>query len=678
MSLDSQPAVADFEAVAPPDAPAAPPAADRYAFLTDRAAAFVRAKGGAVHEDLLVAHVFGNTGSVALWSPLLRQVLGRDAALALRPDGHWTLRDAAPGPDAPLLAEFVAVDVETTGLKPDRQRVTEVAAIRYRDGREAERFETLVNPERRIPRYISDLTGITAVHVADAPPFAAIAADLVRFLGPLPIVGHNVRFDLAFLDAELARLGLPALANQRVDTLTLATRLVPTLRRPSLDKVALAVGLDPRHVHRAGVDAQLTAEVLLRLLDLAREQGLAAPDLLQALAAAAERQPKGRRRAALDRSLLADIPKATGVYLMRDAYGNVVYVGKAKNLRERVASYFAQPLGYTRKMDGLLEHLARIDVEVTGSELDALLLESQLIRRYQPRYNTALRAFEHYPFIRVDLANPWPRVTLARARKEDGAAYFGPFRNKSGARKTVDLINDVVPLRTCPRSFKDARSYGAPCIRLDLGRCLGPCVGRADRETYRGLVGEVVRFLDGRDEVLYERLWRGLEQAAARLDFERARKLRDDLRQVGQVVKTHRQLREAAETHTLLLVQPSADPACREVLLVASGRLWARFRADRADPADLAARLDRSWDRLRAGGHRPLDHDSVDDANILNRWLWANTGHPAILPVSSADPAPAWPGLAARALALTDRDLTSDLATVASDDPLGEAGTASS
>ncbi len=653
---------------------------DRYAFLSQRAVAFVHGKGGSAHEDLLIAHVFGNTGSTALWGPLLRSVLGRGDGLTRRDDGYWTLAEVVAPPDSPLLAEFVVLDVETTGLKPLHQRIIELAAIRYRDGTEVERFETLCNPDKRIPRYISDLTGITDAHVADAPRFSEVAEEVMAFLGSSLIVGHNVGFDISFVNAELKRLGKPPLINERVDTLGLATRVLSKIRKPSLDNVALAVGLNPRHVHRAGGDAQLTAQVALRLAEAARAQGKASLGEIKALAGSATRRPRdgvGRGRAVLDRSLLTGIPKLPGVYLMRDEHDHVIYVGKAKNLRDRVASYYSQPLGYTRKMDGLLETMTRVDYEVVGSELEALLLEAQLIKWYQPRYNTALRAFEHYPFIRVDVANPWPRVTLAKARKEDGARYFGPFRNKSGARKTVDLINAIVPLRTCSRSFKDARSYGSPCIQLDLGNCLGPCAGRASRDDYMGLVREVVQFLDGREEVFYERLWRGLEDAAARLDFERADRLRREIQQIGQVVGAHKQLREAAETHTLLLVLPSADPAAREVLLVAAGRLWAQLRADRSDGvSDLAARLERSWERFQRHGNRPLDHDTVDDANILNRWLYRNAGHPAILPLPPPQDGLSWHDFARRALALRDRELMSEVALGGDDDVAGELGDA--
>lgn len=644
---------------------------DYSSLLTQRAEAFVRDRGGLVHEDVLVAHVFGTTGTPALWRPLLNQILAKSETLTLRMDGSWAM-PLAGGTATSLLPEFVSLDVETTGLQPAKQRIIEVAAIRYRDGQEIERFVTFCNPEQRIPKYITRLTGIDEIDVVEAPRFAEIAETLLDFVGAAPIVGHNVRFDCSFINAELKRIDRPPLGNDRLDTLTLAVRLISGMRRPNLEHVGSTLGLlQNGRVHRASADAELTARVAYALAERAIEGGVRDFGELCAIAAPVRRQKpqRSRGRAPLDRSLLADIPKAPGVYIMRDAFDHVIYVGKAKNLRDRVGSYFSQPLGYTRKMDGLLESLVRIDVEVVGSELEALLVESQLIRRYQPRYNTALRSFEHYPFIRVDVSNPWPRVTMAKARKEDGARYFGPFRNKTGARKSVEFVNRVVPLRTCTRSFKDARSYGSPCLELDLGRCLGPCVGRANRDQYASLVREVVRFFDGDEAALRALLWRDLEDAAERLDYERAAQLRSDLRQVQSVVGAQRLLREAVEAHYLLLVLPSADPEAREVLLVAGGRLWAQIRAFRRRGVDyLAERLAQSWQRLLDSRVPRIDFDSVDDANILNRWLYAHAGHVAIIPLDQPPAVPEWTSMAERALALTDAELVFDQRLTAIDE----------
>lgn len=635
-----------------------------YAFLSRRAADLVRNRGGLVSEDDLILHVFG-TGNTALWRTLLPRIIDADSGLIRRADGYWAIPGVAPSDETALsfLTEFVAVDVETTGLGPLRNRIIEVALIRYRAGVEVERFESLIQPERRIPAFIAKLTGISNEMVAEAPRFIDVAQQIESFIGDTTLLGHNVGFDIGFLNGEFKRLGRPALINDRIDVMGFAVRVLPELRKPSLDKVALAVGLDPRNVHRAGMDAELAAQAALRLELRARDAGYTTLDHLKGLWSQPERRAKddiGRGRAVLDRSLLAAIPKKPGVYIMRDAYDRIIYVGKAKNLRDRVSSYYSQPLGYRRKMDGLLESMVQIDVEVTGCELDALILESQLIRRYQPRYNTALRSSEEYPYIRVDVSNAWPRVTLAKAHREDGARYFGPFKSQKAARAAVEIINANFPLRTCPRSFKNARSFGAPCLQLDLGRCLGPCVGRADRDVYMAHVRQVLRFLEGEDDTLYQQIWQGLEAAAQRLDYERARQLRNDLSQLESIVAAQKSLRQATERHNLILVLPSRERNHVELVLVVKGHAWARLRVDRGAPRnETCVRLEQSWERYLVKPPKSIDHNAVDEANILNRWLARNWTHPAVLPLESFVNLD-WAPLVALALALSDEQLHAD------------------
>jgi DNA polymerase III epsilon subunit family exonuclease len=636
-----------------------------FAGLVERAEAFVVGHGGRASEDLLISHVFGSSGSPALWRPLLRDVLAKHENLTLRADGSWFLANQQVDTASPL-EEFVVLDVETTGLQASRQRIIEIALVRMAHGQVVDQWETLCQPGRRVPAYITKLTGIDDERLDDAPAFGEIADAALERLEGAVVVGHNVAFDISFLNEELKRIGRDPVVNEHLCTLSLATRLMPGLRKPTLHSVAqrLAVPGHSRHKHRAGTDARITGLVACALLRQAADAGFTTLDDLKPISRSATRRPKERmpRASAIaDRSMLADVPKAPGVYLFRDVTDRVIYVGKAKNLRDRVGSYFSQPLGYTRKMDGLIEALKSIETVVVGSEIEALLLESQLIRRFQPRYNTALRSHEQYPFIRIDVSNPWPRVSLAKARKDDGALYFGPYRSAATARKSVELINRVVPLRTCTRSFRDARSYGSPCIQLDIGQCLGPCVGRANRDEYMALVRRVVAYVDGQDDALHDMLWQGLENAAAALDFERAGRLRRDLNASLSLTAMQRRMRESTEAHWGLLVTRSPDTGSREVMLLVQGRVWAQFRASSAEGAgDLAARLASSWARFQERGLRPLDHDSVDDLHILSSWLARHEGFPALIPLDDRQN-PGWGELAAQALALSISDLDPDL-----------------
>jgi hypothetical protein len=216
-------------------------------------------------------------------------------------------------------------------------------------------------------------------------------------------------------------------------------------------------------------------------------------------------------------------------------------------------------------------------------------------------------------------------------------------------------------LRTCTRSFRDARSYGSPCIQLDLGRCLGPCVGRADRDDYMALVHRVIGYVDGRDQELHEVLWQGLEDAAAALDFERASRLRRDLQASLGLTASQRRLRESTELNWGVLVTPSTELGYRELMLILSGRIWSQFRvAESANLTEVALRLAESWGRFAATGLRDPDHDSVDDMHILSSWLARHEGLPALISFDRALGEPDWESIAARALGLSRDQLDFD------------------
>lgn len=627
-------------AVLDEDLSVAPEPSVKYPGLIDRALECIEQHRGVITEDALIGHVFGNTSSAAMWRSLLRSVLADHPQLTLRPDGVWTTGSQLDGEAFP--ADFAVLDIETTGLKPSQQRIIEVGIIRVSPSGSPLRWTSLVNPGRPIPQYITSLTGIDNQLVATAPEFRSIAPTIIEALGDLPIVGHNVDFDVAFLNAELARSGLPSLVNTSVDTLLLANRYASESRRLSLSDVARAIGVPLQGSHRALADAETTLEVFRILLVRAREQGIESmDDLLRVCSVSKPARPArtavGRGRAILDRDHLKPIPHSPGVYIMRDADDRVLYVGKAKDLRKRVASYYSQPLGYTRKMDGLLETLAHIEVEVVGSELEALMLESQLIRRYRPRFNTVQRNAEQYVYVRIDISNRWPRVVLSRDRADDGALYFGPFRSSSRAKEAVAIVNDILPLRTCRRSFADSRSYGSPCLELSLKRCLGPCMGQADPDEYRGLVHDVIAYFEGEPVRLIDHLHRKLEQTVATLDFERAVRVRDQIKRIEALSLEQQRLDGARRYTHALLVLPSAAPASREVWYLLMGQRWAQLTvADSSSAESLVPRLAVVHRRAVTGkSSLAPGHHSVDEMSILSRWMRKTPEHPALIPLGN-------------------------------------------
>ncbi len=629
---------------------------EAYRFLLERATEFVTSHPDGVQEDLLIGHIFGSSRSPGTWRPLFLGVMEHSTTLRKRFDGRWGFVKELPEKDGPLLVDrFVAIDVETTGLKPPGHRVIEIGLVRFVAGEQDAVFGSLCNPGQRVPAFITKLTGIRNEDVEDAPEFSHIAPEVIEFIGDDLLIGHNVGFDIRFINAELHRAGHPRLINDTLDTMLVAKRLIPGIRRLSLDKVATAVGLSSRDVHRAVGDADLTGRALVNLSKVASDQGMSS---LKELRGGLLRndQPKdgvGRADALMDRAMLADIPSSPGVYVMRDETGRVIYVGKSKNLRDRVRSYFSQPLGYTRKMDGLAESVRSIRCEETGTELEALLLEAQLIRRYQPRFNRALRSHEQYPYIKVDVVSAWPRVTMCANPKDDGALYFGPYRSRSSAKKAVELLTELYPLRTCPRSFRSAASYGNPCIRHDLHKCPGPCVGKADREAYREMVHEIVDFLEGNDHTLLERIHSSLEVAAEAQEFETARRLRNAIQTLEGISGEWRGLRGLASRGDFALALPVAHAGHCKVLLVANGRIWSEVAIEREEiSAQTLRRLDLAWNRREMARIGPVDRHNVDEHAILYRWIDRNPGHPAIIPLAG-EPSPDWLQVAKQASGLT-------------------------
>jgi len=591
---------------------------------------------------------------VGPWMAMLERLLRPSAlfvAAGAGADARWGLAAWATARQSLTDLEFAVVDVETTGLAPGRHRITEVAAVIVAGGLVNDDpkaiFRSLVNPQRRIPQFITKFTGISERMVARAPAATIVLPKLHAFIGGRPIVGHNVGFDLGFLAYEAEQAGLSALFPlDGVDTIALARRFVPGLRRASLDRVATALHIPIHTRHRALADAQLTASVFALLLAMARAAGC---ETLDDLRQATDRrspskttiaggaingrsapqgeppQPRPTGALYLNPAWRQEFPTTPGVYLMKDAEGEVIYVGKAKCLRNRLASYYNQPLGYTRKMDGLLQNVRAIETRQLGSELEALIVESSLIKQLQPRYNVQLRNHELYPFIKVDVTSAYPRFYSTREVSADGARYFGPFRSKGITLATIELIYKVFPLRNCLRSLPPNGPSSEPCLRYHLKRCNAPCRGELpedERRAYHEAVEQACAFLGGERADLIDRLKREMYGASARQDYERAARLRDALRDADQVLLGQRLVTGAVEANNLLIAYPSAEPAQVELFLVRHGRLARQARV--AHDADALAVATRAMTTTAATLDTPppcVGREEVDQINIIARWI---------------------------------------------------------
>lgn len=333
---------------------------------------------------------------------------------------------------------FCVIDLETTGGSRHADAITEVAAVRYRGGERLDSLVTLVNPGTPIPPMITYLTGITEAMVAPAPPIAPVLAALQELIGPDDvIVGHNIGFDVGFLDAALTRHGWQRLGRRTVDTVRMARRLlrdeVPDCR---LGTLAAWLRLEHQPCHRALADVEATADLLHLLLERVAGLGITGLDDLLDLPTI------GGHPEAAKLALTADLPRRPGVYLFRDRGGTVVYVGKATDLRSRVRQYFG--LDDRRKVVPMLHVTHRIDHVVCDSPVHAAVLETRLIQRHRPRFNQVAAHPESYAYLRIGGTAGRPSITATRSDGAPGTAWhLGPFPGQGAARSAGRALTEA-------------------------------------------------------------------------------------------------------------------------------------------------------------------------------------------------------------------------------------------
>jgi DNA polymerase-3 subunit epsilon len=515
-----------------------------------------------------------------------------------------------------LNATFVVVDVETTGLKPGPAAITEVAAVRVVEGRFVAEFHSLINPGRKVPTVVTRLTGITDDMLQDQPRIDTIFPQLHAFLSSSVVVAHNADFDLSFLNFDARRLLSIPLLNPSLCTLKLARRLLPSLRSRSLDAVAAHLGVSCLNRHRALGDARITAEIFLILLEQLSAQGVTTVGQLLDFQHIAR---DGRRfEFFVSRPTLDHLPEEPGVYRMLDGEGRLLYIGKAKNLRRRVNSYFTNSSGHSDKVLDLVRTVREVTYEQTGSELEAALREAELIRALKPPYNRLSKHLPRVAFLKLTIGNPYPRLGLTAKPGSDRSFYIGPFRSREFAEKAQRLLARLFGLRICLENLSPSPTI-TPCLTGQIGACTSPCAARVPREDYNVQVATFLRFLNGEDTSLREELVEKRERFAAELLFESAARLQKDIQLLDQILHVHSRLHWIVTRANAFLLLPSHEAGAAQAYLVLNGRLIAggqvRTREDILPFATL------THERFESDHDRPLRPEEIDSSVILAAWL---------------------------------------------------------
>lgn len=329
---------------------------------------------------------------------------------------------------------------------------------------------------------------------------------------------------------------------------------------------------------------------------------------------------------------LKKLPDKPGVYIMHDAEDNIIYVGKAVKLRNRVRSYFREKLNRNAQIEKMVTKIARFEYIVTDSELEALVLENNLIKEHNPKYNTLLKDDKTYPYIKVTVGEAYPKVLFSRLMKKDKSRYFGPFTSAAAVKDTIELLNKLFKLRTCNRVLPRDCGLDRPCLNYHIGQCMAPCEGKISQEEYRKNVDKALEFLNGNYNMILNDLQAKMEKAAEELEFEEAARYRDLYNSVKSVSQKQKITDSDGEDKDVIALDKDGDEAVVQVFFVRGGKLIGRehFYMTHVEDSDKAQILLDFVKQFYAGTpfvpRELILQKEIEEIEILEEWLSARRG----------------------------------------------------
>ncbi len=508
---------------------------------------------------------------------------------------------------------FVVVDLETTGGSPMGSRITEVGAVKIRGGEVLGEFQTLVNPAEPIPAFISVLTGITDQMVADSPRIASVLPAFLEFARHSVLVAHNAPFDISFLKAAATFTGHSWPAFRVVDTAHLARQLISKDEAPNrkLSTLARLFGAETTPDHRALHDARATVDVLHGLV--ARVGSLGVMTLEELTTFSSRVSPAQRRK----RHLAEGLPSAPGVYLFKDSQGRILYVGTSQDIKRRVRTYFTASEQRTR-MAEMVAIAASVTPVVCETILEAQVRELRLIAEHKPRYNRRSVNPERAPWVKLTV-EAFPRLSIVREVKPDGARYFGPFSSRLGAEAAIAAVHEVLPLRQCTKRLS-ASARSADCVLAEMGRCGSPCNGGQSILEYAVVAEQAAQMIGGDSREVVGALRERMTSLSAQERYEDAGEVRDRLVHLVRAAARSQRIAPLANSAEIVAARP-APLGGWEIICVRFGRLAGTTMTPRgADP----------WvyiEAMAAGAEQvvltpgPAGSASAEETEKILRWL---------------------------------------------------------
>jgi len=508
---------------------------------------------------------------------------------------------------------FCVVDLETTGGAPGDSGITEIGAVKVRAGEVLGEFQTLVNPAEPIPPFIAVLTGITDLMVASSPRIDSALPAFLEFARGCVLVAHNAPFDTGFLkhDSQVHGYDWPDFAV--VDTALLARRVITPDEAPNckLGTLAKLFRATTTPNHRALSDARATVDVLHGLFERVGSLGVQTLEDLQTFSARVAPQVRAKRH------LAEALPHAPGVYLFTDDRGEVLYVGKSKDLRTRVRSYFTASETRTRigEMIGIASGVRGIEC---GTTLEAEVRELRLIAEHKPRYNRRSKFPERQHWLKVTV-EPFPRLSLVKQVRDDEAGYLGPFSSRKTAERAMAALHEAFPIRQCTARMSRTPQL-SPCVLAEMGRCVAPCDGRIDTSSYGKFVTALRTALVSDPTPVINALTRRIDRLCADERYEDAAVHRDRL---GAFVRSSARMQRMASVSGCaeICAARRTDDGAWELHVIRHGRLAAAGLAARGtDPRKYLDMLRASAETVLPG-IGPVASASPEEIELVLRWL---------------------------------------------------------
>lgn len=333
-----------------------------------------------------------------------------------------------------------------------------------------------------------------------------------------------------------------------------------------------------------------------------------------------------------DTDRLSSFPEKPGVYIMKDKKGKIIYVGKAVSLKNRVRSYFQSSKNLSVKVNSMVSKIDDIEYIITDSEVEALILECNLIKHHHPKYNVLLRDDKQYPYIKITLYERFPRIQVVRKIKKDGARYFGPYTNAGAMREAIDVIRKVFPIRSCNKDLNNVPLEERACLNYHIKRCMAPCQGSIDEQEYDEIINSVTMLLEGKQEALVDKLKQKMQKAAEELDFEWAAVIRNQIMALEKILERQKIVSNDMVDQDVIAMARGLDMACVQVFFVRKGKLIEReqFILKDTDGVErieiLTSFVKQFYDNATFIPKQIIIEEDIEDKDIIEDWLHQKKG----------------------------------------------------